>query len=165
MNVRSIIGSTLIATTVLGGTLAAMQTAAPAKKAAAAKGAAGRLIEMTGDDAMKFNVTTLTAKPGERLTVKLTNIGKMPKIASAHNFVLLAKGTDVPAFGNEAVMAAATEYIPAKFKAAVLASTKLAGPGETVEVTFTAPTAPGVYQYICSFPGHYAIMKGTLEVK
>ena len=39
-------------------------------------------------------------------------------------------------------------------------------PGETVEVTFDAPKAPGVYTFICTFPGHFlAGMKGTLTVK
>jgi azurin len=48
----------------------------------------------------------------------------------------------------------------------VLASTKMAGGGETVEVTFTAPKEPGEYLYICTFPGHYlAGMKGVLVVK
>ena len=48
----------------------------------------------------------------------------------------------------------------------MLANTTLAGNGETVEVTFTAPKAPGVYTYICTFPGHFlAGMKGTLTVK
>ncbi len=163
MNVKAIIGSAVIATTVFGGVLAAQ---APAKKAAApAKGAAARVVEITGDDTMKFSVTTIAAKAGERLTVKLTNKGTMPKLAMGHNFVLLAKGTDLAAFTAEAVTAGATEYVPAKFKAQVLASTKITGPGESAEVTFTAPTAPGVYQFICSFPGHYAMMKGTLEVK
>jgi azurin len=158
MNVRTVLGTALIATTMFGGSVGAVQ--APAKKAAA-----GRLIEIMTDDTMKFSITTLTAKPGERLTVKVTNSGKMPKMASAHNFVLLAKGADLNAFTGEAVMAQATEYIPAKLKNQVLANTKLAGPGESVEVSFAAPTAPGVYQFICSFPGHFAMMKGTLEVK
>jgi azurin len=48
----------------------------------------------------------------------------------------------------------------------VLAATKLAGNGETVEVTFDAPKTPGVYDFICTFPGHFAAgMKGTLTVK
>jgi len=47
----------------------------------------------------------------------------------------------------------------------VIASTKMLGPGETATVTFTAP-APGVYDYICTFPGHaLAGMRGTLTVK
>ena len=44
----------------------------------------------------------------------------------------------------------------------VLASTKLAGPGETVEVTSTRRRRR-VYEFVCSFPGHFlAGMKGTL---
>jgi azurin len=51
-------------------------------------------------------------------------------------------------------------------KASVLASTPLAGPGETVEVTFKAPTAAGEYTFLCSFPGHFLSgMKGALTVK
>ena len=45
-------------------------------------------------------------------------------------------------------------------------ATGLAGPNETVEVTFAAPTAPGSYAFVCSFPGHYALgMRGVLTVK
>ena len=47
----------------------------------------------------------------------------------------------------------------------MLASTKLVGPGEVAEVSFKAPTAPGSYTYICTFPGHATTMKGMLVVK
>jgi azurin len=51
-------------------------------------------------------------------------------------------------------------------KADVIASTELAGPGETVEVSFKAPTAAGSYPFMCTFPGHFtAGMKGNLVVK
>jgi azurin len=166
MNVKSFFTAAVVSVAVLGVSLSAAQEkkakAAPAKKAAAG---AGRTIEITGDDTMKFSVTAIDAKPGETLTVKLTNKGTMPKIAAAHNFVLLKKGTDLNAFTTAAVMAQSTDYIPAKFKDEIIANTKLAGPGETVETTFKAPTAPGTYQFICSFPGHFATMKGTLTVK
>ena len=45
----------------------------------------------------------------------------------------------------------------------VLAFTPLAAPKQAAEVTFTAP-APGKYPYICTFPGHYLLMKGVLTV-
>jgi azurin len=136
-------------------------------------GAAGRLdaqtprvITLTGSDAMKFDVTAIEAKPGEALTVKVVTKSAMPKVAMAHNFVLLAAKADANAFAQAAAMARATDFIPADKKAQVLAATKLAGGGETVEVTFNAPKEPGVYTYICSFPGHFlAGMKGTLTVK
>jgi azurin len=134
--------------------------------AAAAAPAAGRLIELTGNDQMKYNLATIAAKPGEALHVRIKSIGTIPKAAMGHNFVLLAKGTDPKAFTNAAANAYATGYIPPEFKAKVLASTTLVGPGESADVTFKAPTAPGTYTFLCSFPGHFlAGMKGTLVVK
>lgn len=134
--------------------------------AAAVQAQAPRVVAITATDAMKYSVTAITAKPGEKLTVKLTGQGAIPKVAMAHNFVLLAPKTDAAAFAAAGAAARATDFIPAEKKSAVLASTKLAGNGETVEVTFDAPKAPGVYEFICTFPGHFAAgMKGTLTVK
>jgi azurin len=127
---------------------------------------AARVVNLTGNDQMKFSVMAIAAKPGETLRVRLKSVGTLPKIAMGHNFVLLAKGTDPVAFANASAMASTTAYIPAQFKAKVLAATALAGPGEIVEVTFKAPTARGRYTYLCSFPGHFvAGMKGILTVK
>ena len=124
-----------------------------------------RVIEITGNDQMKFSVTAIAAKPGENITVRLKSVGTLPKIAMAHNFVLLAATTDVAAFIKAAATASPT-YIPAAMKASVLAMTGLAGPGETVQVTFKAPAKPGKYPFVCSFPGHYLSgMKGELTVK
>lgn len=125
-----------------------------------------RVIDMTGNDQMKFSVVSIAAKPGETLRIRLKSVGTLPKIAMAHNFVLLAKGTDATAFAAAAASAYSTAYIPPALKAKVLASTAMAGPGETVEVTFKVPAAPGSYAYLCSFPGHFlAGMKGVLVVK
>ena len=78
-------------------------TAKPAAKAAAKAGAkAGRTVEITTGDNMKYDVTEITAKPGESLRVVVKNTGAMPKIAMAHNFVLLKAGTDVAEFTKAA---------------------------------------------------------------
>jgi azurin len=121
-----------------------------------AQAAQGRLIAIEGTDQMKFSVTSITAKPGELLHVQLKGVGTMPKIAMSHNFVLLKQGVDPLAFANAADK-----------KADIIASTPhLVGAGETADVTFKAPTKPGTYTYICTFPGHAAAgMKGTLTVK
>ena len=133
---------------------------------AAVAAPAGRLVDITGNDQMKFSVMSITAKPGELLHVRLKSVGTLPKIAMAHNFVLLAKGTDAAAFTTASASAVATGYLPPQFQAKVLASTTLLGPGETVEVTFKAPAVAGRYVYLCSFPGHFvAGMKGALVVK
>jgi azurin len=138
-------------------------TAKPAAKTSA-KG--GRTVELTSGDNMKYDVTEITAKPGESLHIVLKNTGTMPKIAMAHNFVLLKAGTDAAEFTKAAFNARETDFIPPAMKAAVLANTALAGAGETVETTFKAPAKPGTYTFICSFPGHLALgMRGTLTVK
>lgn len=125
-----------------------------------------RVIEIEGNDMMKFSVTNIEAKPGEQLTVRLRTVGKMPKMAMAHNFVLLTANANATTFANEAAMAGATAYIPAARAGDVLASTALAGAGETVEVTFKVPATAGTYTFLCSFPGHFAAgMRGTLVVK
>jgi len=84
----------------------------------------------------------------------------------AHNFVLLTADASPVEFVNAAMNARDTDFIPAAMKDKIIANTELAGPGETVEVSFTAPTKPGTYEYLCSFPGHYQVgMKGQLVVK
>jgi azurin len=128
--------------------------------------AAPRVVKLKGTDAMQYDVKTINAKAGEKITIQLTAVSSMPKDQMSHNFVLLAKGAPVDQFVMEAAMARNTGYIPASGKKHVLAMTTLAGGGETVEVTFEAPKEPGSYLYICTFPGHYAAgMKGNLVVK
>ena len=148
---------------------AGQAAAAQAKKApaAAAKAAGGaRTIQISGSEMMKYDVTEITAKPGEKIRVVLKAVGSMPKIAMAHNFVLLKSGVSAMEVSNAAFNARDTDFVPAAMKDKIIASTKTAGGGETVEVTFTAPAKPGKYEYICTFPGHFAAgMKGTLTVK
>ena len=158
---------------ILGLAVAAVLAAAPAQAAQAAKGGAKpatggavRTVEIKGTDDMKFSVTNIDAKPGERIRVILSTVGSMPKIVMAHNFVLLKKGTDEQAFVNASALARDTGFIAPAQKTNVLAATALAGAGEKVEVTFTVPKVVGKYPYVCSFPGHWAAgMKGTLTVK
>jgi azurin len=148
---------------------AAQAAAAQAKKAppAAAKSAGGaRTIQLTGSEVMKYDVTEITAKPGEKLHIVLKALGTMPKIAMGHNFVLLKPGVAPLEISNAAFNARATDFIPPDMKDKIIAFTPVAGGGETVEVIFTAPTKPGKYDYLCTFPGHFAAgMKGTLTVK
>ncbi|WP_414662083.1 plastocyanin/azurin family copper-binding protein [Horticoccus sp. 23ND18S-11] len=142
---------------------AAKPAAAPAAAPAPAA-AAGRVIEITANDQMKFSLANIDAKAGEDLKVVFTNAGTLPKEAMGHNWVLLKAGVDVTAFATTAMTAKETDYVPASLKDQVIASTKVLGPKQTAEVSFKAPAA-GTYTFICSFPGHYMIMKGTLTVK
>jgi azurin len=89
----------------------------------------------------------------------------MPKIAMAHNFVLLQPGTDPATFANEGAMHRGADFVAPGQAGRVVSKTPMAGAGETVEVTFTAP-GPGSYPFVCTFPGHaVAGMTGTLVVR
>ncbi len=125
-----------------------------------------RVIEMKGNDDLKFTVEDIEARPGEVVKVKLTTVSDFPKSAMAHNFVLLALDADPQKVASASAKAHKNEYIAPEMKEEqILAHTGLAGGEETVSVTFTVPEEPGDYEYICSFPGHFSGgMKGTLQV-
>jgi azurin len=142
----------------------AATAATPAIAPAVASSGGPRVIEITANDQMKFSLTTMEAKAGEELKVVLKNIGSLPKEAMGHNWVLLKAGTDPMAFGAASMMAKATEYIGPSVKDQVIASTPVIGPKQTAEIVFKAPP-PGEYPFICSFPGHVALMRGVMTVK
>ena len=127
----------------------------------------GRAIEITGNDTMKFSVTEITASPGETLSVTLVNIGTTPKFSMGHNWVLVAAGVDIQPFLVASAEAVTTDYVPTATKQdQILAATRLLGSKERDTVTFTAPTTPGRYEFLCSFPGHYQVgMRGVLIVQ
>ena len=145
-------------------TAAAPTSAAPAAAAPAAPAVA--VIELTANDSMKFSQTSFEVKAGQEVKLTFTNMGTMPKQAMGHNVVILKKGVDAKAFANAAIAAAATEYIPAELADQILAHTKLLGPKQSDEITFKAPTEPGEYVFLCSFPAHYLTgMHGVIIVK
>ncbi|MEO9144371.1 MAG: plastocyanin/azurin family copper-binding protein [Ginsengibacter sp.] len=118
-------------------------------------------INLTGDDQLKYDQTVFKVKAGQTITLDFKNIGKQPAAAMSHNVVILQQGTDVQKFGEAAVPAASTAHIPESMKDDVIAHTKLLGPGESDKITFTLPDA-GVYDFICSFPGHFGTMHGKI---
>ncbi|HEY4246925.1 MAG TPA: plastocyanin/azurin family copper-binding protein [Lacunisphaera sp.] len=144
----------------------AAASSASATPAAAADTNAVATFDLNANDSMKYNLTRLEVKPGQEVKVTMTNMGNLPKAAMAHNWILLKKGVDPKAFSDAAVSAAATDYIPASHEGDIIAHTKLLGPKQSEEVTFKAPTEPGEYHYLCSFPAHFlAGMTGVLVVK
>lgn len=139
-------------------------TAAPAQPPSAASGP--REIDLTAGDNMKYNITSITAQPGEELKVVLTNVGNVPKEAMAHNFVLLKAGSDAAAFDAAALSQKANGYIPPSLENEIIARIPLVGPHESASVEFKAPETPGEYPYLCTFPAHYQVgMHGTLTVQ
>src|SRR5215211_6126358 len=107
-----------------------------------------RTIDLTGGDDMKFSVTTIKARAGEPLRLRLVSTGTIPKVAMAHNVVILKAATDVTKFINDGAPFRVSDFIAPAMKDAVIAKTAFAGPGETVQVAFTAPAKPGRYPFV-----------------
>jgi azurin len=108
---------------------------------------------------MKFDVTAITASAGQSIHLVLNNKppGQLP-----HNWVLVRPGTEAKVAAAGLAKGQAAGYL--ELSPDVLAHTDMIMPGKTAEITFSAPAEPGKYPYICTFPGHYMMMKGVLTV-
>ena len=133
---------------------------------ALAASAPSKTIVITANDSLRFSVTSITAEPGQTLHVQFHNVGNLPKDVMGHNWILLKADQDPEAYAAMAVGAKADNFEPKALSGQVLAAVPLLGPGETGEVTFTAPMKAGTYPFLCSFPAHYAAgMRGVLVVE
>ena len=82
-----------------------------------------RSIDIIGADDMKYSVTTIAAKRGQTLSIRLISKGTIPKVAMAHNVVVLKLGTDVLKLLADGAPHRGTDFIPPAMKDAVIART------------------------------------------
>ena len=123
-------------------------------------------ITITGNDTMQFDVK-LRNESRDQDQTHAQELGNVPKFDMGKNLVVLKKGITAVAFGQKALGAGAnaTNALPKSLMGDVIAATKLLGPAESETIEFTAPKEPGSYEYVCTFPGHFALMRGTMTVK
>jgi putative heme-binding domain-containing protein len=111
---------------------------------------------------MRFDKELIATEPGKPVVINLQNDDAMP-----HNLAILAPGA-LKEIGLAAEKmppdpdAQGRLYVPASPK--VLYATKLAAPGQKVQLAFDAPAEPGDYPFVCTFPGHWLRMAGNLAV-
>ncbi|WP_299399574.1 azurin [uncultured Gelidibacter sp.] len=122
------------------------------------------VVTIEGNDAMKYNKTEIRVKAGQTVKLTLKHVGKMDKAVMGHNWALLTKDADVATVGNAAVSAADNDYIPKDMADKFIVHTKMLGGGESQTIEFEAPE-PGTYIFMCTFPGHYALMQGKFIVE
>jgi len=107
---------------------------------------------------LMFDQTSFTVKAGEKVKLTLNNTSGMQ-----HNWVLVAPGT-ADKVAQDSIAAGADKGWLA-LGPNVLAHTKLVDAKKSDTIDFVAPTKPGDYPFICTFPGHAMTMKGVLTVK
>jgi azurin len=122
-------------------------------------------VEISGNDLMQYDKQELAVPATcQEITVTLHHSGKQPKEAMGHNWVLV-NASDFAAVANAGLGAGlANDYLAAGDKR-VIAHTKVIGGGESASVTFKASLLKkgGGYKYLCTFPGHNALMHGTFK--
>lgn len=121
---------------------------------------------LNSNDAMQFDQKSIVVdKTCKEFTLNLVHTGKLPKTVMGHNWVL-TKTEDSKTVASEGMAAGADKNYVKADDARVIAFTKLIGGGESTSVTFPVSklAAGGAYTYFCSFPGHIALMQGTLSL-
>lgn len=142
----------------------ATPAAAPAADTAAVDPNATPDVEVTigsvGNN-LAYDKTEFTAKAGQIVRITMKNNGT-PDSNMFHNVVVARPGTEAQVANDGIAAGEANGWVQAGPN--VVAHTPLAKPGESTTVTFRAPAA-GEYPYICTFPGHAAVMKGVMKVQ
>ncbi len=110
---------------------------------------------------MAYDKTTLSVPAGAEVHLSFKNNATSSVLS--HNWVLVNPGTEASVAAAGLKLGETAGYLDVRDHD-VLANTPMAKPGEATDVTFTAPAQPGKYPYICTFPGHYMMMKGVLTV-
>jgi azurin len=122
-------------------------------------------VEITGNDQMQYDKKEISV-PADCTEVQLTlkHVGKLPKEAMGHNWVLV-KSADLTAVANAGMSAGLSNSYVQPGDKRVIAHTKTVGGGESDTITFpTAGLAGQSLMYLCTFPGHNALMRGTFKV-
>lgn len=104
---------------------------------------------------MKFDKKTIAVPADKEITIALVN--ESTDASMPHNVVIINEGTanDV---GQAGLKFKDNGYVNPE-DSNVIAHSEVAQMGETVYLTFTTPSA-GDYEFICSYPGHWGLMKG-----
>ena len=122
-------------------------------------------LEISGTDAMQYDKKELSVAPDcTQVELTLHHAGKLPAQAMGHNWVL-TKTADMAGVASDGATASVANDHIKPGDARVIAHTKIVGGGESTTITFpTSALKKGeAYSFFCSFPGHWAIMKGAFK--
>jgi len=116
---------------------------------------------------MKFTVEQFAVTIGQPVKILFTNPD-----ATDHNLVVVKPGAleEVGMAANDMAKDpknANSDFIPKEKRKLILHFSPMIGPTKRAKVhvfRFKAPTEPGIYPYVCTFPGHWIMMKGEMIV-
>ncbi|MGB1931081.1 MAG: PA14 domain-containing protein, partial [Mariniblastus sp.] len=111
---------------------------------------------------MIYDKEIIVVEAGKPVEFRFSNTDSMP-----HNFAVTMPGAlaeigELAESTGRDADAMARHYIPKSKK--VLVGSKLLQPGEEEAISFIVPNEPGVYPFVCTYPGHWRRMYGALYV-
>ena len=118
-------------------------------------------ILLKANDNMRFDRELFRVKAGKKISLIFKNTSAKSAASMAHNVVILQSGVDIADFADVAHNAKAEQYVPSSLDSLMIAHTRLVNAGDSDQVNFMIPK-PGVYDFICSFPGHWGTMQGKI---
>lgn len=124
------------------------------------------LLDIRVGEKFAFEQTQFTCRRGQPLRIQITNTIPPGGPNLPHNLALLTPTADIEKFA-EAINDAteAQNYIPTSRRHEVLAAAPLVHPGQSISLQLNAPSEPGDYTIICTFPGHCLLgMRARLTV-
>src|SRR5205085_12547408 len=116
---------------------------------------------------MLFTLKQFAVTPGQPVKIVFTNPD-----ATDHNLVLVKPDAlaEVGMAANEMAKDpknANSDFVPASKRELILHASPMIGPTRKSLVhvlRFRAPAEPGIYPYVCTFPGHWVLMNGEMIV-
>ncbi len=110
---------------------------------------------------LQFDVAELKVKAGSKVELIFNNNDDM-----LHNLVITKSGDAVEKVGKLSldlgIKGPDYHYVPDSDL--VLFHTAILQPDSSEKIYFSAPAKPGIYPFVCTFPGHYLVMRGKLIV-
>ncbi len=107
---------------------------------------------------LKYNLTNFSVKAGSKVKITFLNPDVIP-----HNLLIVEPGSKAE-IGNQAIAMGAEAVKKAPTNSKILHGTKMLEAGQKETLEFNAPSKPGDYEFICTFPGHWAVMNGIMKV-
>ena len=118
-------------------------------------------IQLKANENMRFDKELFRVRAGKKISLIFKNTGAKSAASMTHNVVILKSGIDIADFADIARNAKTEQFVPSSLDSLIIAHTRLVGGGDSDHIEFIIPK-PGIYDFICSFPGHWGTMQGKI---
>jgi len=118
-------------------------------------------VQLKSNENMRYDRELFKVRAGKKISLIFKNTAVKSPASMTHNVVILKNGVDIADFADIARNAKTEQYVPSSLDSLIIAHTRLVSGGDSDRVEFIIPK-PGIYDFICSFPGHWGTMQGKI---